>query len=150
MTVCLQKGLCLVGFSVFIWFPSEVRLYYFSQMIFFSESLLNQETLLPKQRQPIHSKEVCVFDQLLSRVWLFVDPMDCNRQTSLTIGFFRQEYWSELPFPPPRDLPGPGVEHVSPTSTLAGGFFTTEPLFQRCPPPPAQIQFEQRYQFLKH
>ena len=25
-------------------------------------------------------------------------------------GFSRQEYWSELPFPPSRDLPNPGIE----------------------------------------
>ena len=37
--------------------------------------------------------------------------------------FSRQEYWSGLPFPPPVDLPHPGIE---PTSlALAGGFFTT-------------------------
>ena len=39
--------------------------------------------------------------------------------------FFRQEYWSGLPFPPPEDLPDPGIELTSPA--LAGGFFTTEP-----------------------
>ena len=39
-----------------------------------------------------------------------------------------QEYWSGLPFPPPGDLPGPGIELVSFVSlALAGGFFTTEP-----------------------
>ena len=43
------------------------------------------------------------------------------------MGFFRQEYWSGLPFPPPGDLPGPGTEPESPTSpALAGGFFITE------------------------
>ena len=42
------------------------------------------------------------------------------------MGFSRQEYWSELPFPPPGDLPDPGIETVSLTSpALAGGFFTT-------------------------
>jgi len=39
--------------------------------------------------------------------------------------FFRQEYWSGLPFPSPRDLPDPGIEPVSPS--LAGRFFTTVP-----------------------
>ena len=29
----------------------------------------------------------------------------------LSMGFSRQEYWSELPFPSPGDLPGPGIEH---------------------------------------
>jgi len=42
------------------------------------------------------------------------------------MGFPRQEYWSGLPFPPPRDLPYPRTEHTSLESpTLAGGFFTT-------------------------
>ena len=39
--------------------------------------------------------------------------------------FSRQEYWSELSFPPLGDLPNPGIELASPA--LAGGFFTTEP-----------------------
>ena len=37
----------------------------------------------------------------------------------------KQEYWSGGPFPPPGDLPNPGIEPACPTS--AGGFFTTEP-----------------------
>ena len=42
--------------------------------------------------------------------------------------FSRQEYWSVLPFPPPGDLPDPGIEPASLASpALAGGFFTTEP-----------------------
>ena len=48
-------------------------------------------------------------------------------QAPLSMGFSRQVYWSGLPFPPPRDLPRPGVKHASPGSpALAGGFFTTE------------------------
>ena len=44
------------------------------------------------------------------------------------MGFSRQEYWSGLPFPPPGDLPNPGIEPVSPVSPeLASAFFTTEP-----------------------
>ena len=42
------------------------------------------------------------------------------------MGFFRQEYWNGLPFPPPGDPPDPGIEHMSPA--LAGRFLTTEPL----------------------
>ena len=38
--------------------------------------------------------------------------------------FSRQEYWSGLPFPPPRDFPDPEFEAMSPA--LAGGFFTSE------------------------
>jgi len=31
------------------------------------------------------------------------------------MGFSRQEYWSRLPWPPPRDLSNPGIEPSSPT-----------------------------------
>ena len=41
------------------------------------------------------------------------------------MGFSRQAHWSELPFPPPGDLPKPGTGPASPA--LGGGFFTTEP-----------------------
>ena len=41
------------------------------------------------------------------------------------MGFSRQEYLNRLPFPPPGDLPEPGLEPAS--SALEGGFFTTEP-----------------------
>ena len=30
------------------------------------------------------------------------------------MGFSRQEYWSALPFPPPGDLPDPGIKLRSP------------------------------------
>ena len=30
--------------------------------------------------------------------------------TPLSMGFSRQEYWSGLPFPSPRDLPHPGIK----------------------------------------
>ena len=42
------------------------------------------------------------------------DPMDCSPPGSSFMGFSRQEYWSELPFPPPGDLPNPGIEPKSP------------------------------------
>ena len=47
---------------------------------------------------------------------------------SLSMGFSRQECWSRLQFPPPRDLPNPGIEPMSPVSpALVGLLFTTEP-----------------------
>ena len=41
----------------------------------------------------------------------------------LSMGLSEKEYWSGLLFPPPGDLPDPGIEPESPA--LAGGFFTT-------------------------
>ena len=51
-------------------------------------------------------------------------PWTEARQGPLCMEFSRQEYWSGLPFPPPGDLPDPGVEPTSPA--LIGRFFTTE------------------------
>ena len=53
-------------------------------------------------------------------------PVAC--QAPLSMGFPRQEYWSELPFPPPGDLPNPGVKTVSPVSlALQGDPLLSEP-----------------------
>ena len=41
------------------------------------------------------------------------------RQAPLSMGFPRQEYWSGLPFPPPGDLPDPGIETVALATTPA-------------------------------
>ena len=69
---------------------------------------------------------VCVCVCRLSRVQLFVIPCMVACQFPLSIGFFKQKYWSGLPCPPPGDLPDPGIEPTTLTSpTLAGEFFTT-------------------------
>ena len=44
------------------------------------------------------------------------DLMDCTPPGSSIHKSFRQEYWSVLPFPPPGNLPNPGIEPVSPAS----------------------------------
>ena len=44
----------------------------------------------------------------------FCDPWTGARQDPLSMGIFRQEYWSGLPFPPPGHLPNPGIDPVSP------------------------------------
>ena len=48
--------------------------------------------------------------KLLSRIQLFATPWTVAYQAPLSMGFSRQEYWSGLPFPSPRDLPDPGIE----------------------------------------
>ena len=50
----------------------------------------------------------------LSRVRLFVTPWTVACQDPPSMGFFKQEYWSGLPFPSPGDLPDPGIEPRSP------------------------------------
>ena len=57
-------------------------------------------------------------------------PQTVACQAPLSMEFFRQEYWSWLPFPSPRNLPDLGMEPKSLASpVLAGGFFATEPPF---------------------
>ena len=51
----------------------------------------------------------------LSRVRLFATPWTAAYQAPPSMGFFRQEYWSGLPFPSPGDLPNPGIKPRSPT-----------------------------------
>ena len=55
----------------------------------------------------------------------FEIPWTAPLQARPSMGFSRQEYCSELPFPTPKDLPNSGIKPESPA--LAGGFFTTVP-----------------------
>ena len=53
-----------------------------------------------------------------------VTPWTVGHQTSLSMGFPRQECWSGWPFPSPGDLPDPGIKPAP--SALVGVFLTTE------------------------
>ena len=77
-----------------------------------------------KLRNPLKGSQglvcvcVCVSTHvwMLSCVWLFMTPWTVVYQAPLSMGFSRQEYWSGLLFPPPRDLPNPGIKLMSPAS----------------------------------
>ena len=61
---------------------------------------------------------------VLSLIQFFVSPWTLDCQASLSMGFFRQEYWNGLPFPTLGDLPDPGIEPTSLVSpALAGVVF---------------------------
>ena len=47
---------------------------------------------------------------MLSRVWIFVTPGSIARQVPLSVGFPRQEYLNELPFPTPGHFPDWGIK----------------------------------------
>ena len=67
---------------------------------------------------------MCMCAKLLQQCLTLCNPMDCSPPGSM--GFSRQEHWGGLPWPPPGDLPNPGIEPTSLMSpALAGGFFTT-------------------------
>ena len=52
-------------------------------------------------------------------------PWTVAHQAPLSMGFSRQEYWSGLPFPPPEDLPDPGIKLRS--SILQADSLPSEP-----------------------
>ena len=76
---------------------------------------------------PIHlhiRMHVCVFSHVSFSATLWTAAC----QAPLSMESSRQEYWSELPFPIPGDLPDPGIKLASLVSpALTGGFFTTRP-----------------------
>ena len=76
-----------------------------------------------------HSERLLLLLSRFSRVRLCAASKTAAHQASMAMGFSRQEYQSEQPFPPQGDLPSPGVKPAAPASpTLTGGFFTTKPL----------------------
>ena len=50
---------------------------------------------------------LCVQAQLCPTL---LSPWTVANQTPLSMGLFKQEHWSGLPFPPPGDLPNPGIK----------------------------------------
>ena len=61
---------------------------------------------------------------MLKGVLSSLQSMGCS-QAPLSMGFSRQEYWSGLLFPPPGNLPDPGIQPASLASpALAGRFFS--------------------------
>ena len=60
---------------------------------------------------------MCVPGKSLQLCLTLCDLMNCiARQALLSMEFSRQEYCSELPCPPPGDLPNPGIEPTSPVA----------------------------------
>ena len=69
----------------------------------------------------------CVLSRF-SHVPLFVTLWTVAHQAPLSMGFSRQEHWSGLPCPPPRDLLDPEIKPKSlMPPTLAGRFLTSVP-----------------------
>ena len=60
-----------------------------------------------------------------SRVQLSTTLWTTACQAPLSTGFSRQKCWIGLPFPPPGDLPGPGIKTASHAPAVAGRFLTT-------------------------
>ena len=58
-------------------------------------------------------------------------PWTVALQAPLSVEYFRQEYWSGLPFPTSGDLPNPGIKHALPGSPALAA--------DSLPPPPGKL-----------
>ena len=54
-------------------------------------------------------RDKCLRAQVLQTCPTLWDPIDCSLRASLSMEFFRQESWSELPFPSPGFSPSQGL-----------------------------------------
>ena len=75
--------------------------------------------------QNLHHATLPVCRATPSRVWLFVTLWTLGRQAPLSMEFFRQEYWSRLPFSSSPTQGSNSAPLASPT--LAGGFLVAGP-----------------------
>ena len=85
----------------------------------------------------VHVNSVCVCVRVCACVCVracaqlcptFRTPWTVAQQVSLSVGLPKQEHWSGLLFPTPRDLPNPGIKPVFFVSpALAGKLFTIVP-----------------------
>ena len=131
---CLVAKLCLTLWDP-IDFPGEntgVGCHFLLQGIFPTQGsnpcLLHwQADSLPLNHLRIlyYCMKVKVKMKSLSHAQLFATLWAVAYQAPPSMGFSRQEYWSGLPFPSPRDLPDPGVEPGSPA--LQADTLTSEP-----------------------
>ena len=84
-------------------------------------TVLQSATTLLYSVRPRRLAQPCkstIVIESLSHVRLLCHTMQWGQPGPLSMGFPRQEYWSEWPFPSPGDLPDPGIQPASPA--LAG------------------------------
>ena len=103
-----------------LWRFSSIQWYSFQPVLF--------QDSIRYSTQPLSSKSSQSSKGAQSHLTL-CDPMDCVPQAPLSMGFSRQEYWSGLPLPSPRNLPNPRIEPTSPVSPALQAYsLPTEPL----------------------
>ena len=89
------------------------------------ETAISLKKWLPSYSSP-PALGTSMSSESLSRVRFFVTPWAVVSQAPVSKEFSRQEYWSRLPLPSPRDLLNPGIEPSSlEFPALAGRFLTT-------------------------
>ena len=97
----------------------NIPLYIYPTFSFINFYILNYESMITYlqqtwkiQNKVTCSSTICVLS-CFSPMQPFANPWTVAHQVLLFMGFSKQEYWSGLPWPPPGDLPNPGIETVS-------------------------------------
>ena len=100
---------------------SEFLCHRYQKILVLGTNLVLIQVMEMKERRGRKSKvekgegmEVTLVISLLSCIQLFATPRTnpgtvAHQVVALSMGFQRQEYWSGLTFPPPGDLPNPGI-----------------------------------------
>ena len=117
---------CLSSFIIFI----SLRTFSFCLFSWFCwlVSVFLQLTELQKIILNSLSGSSCVLCSVAQSCLTLWNLWTVAHQAPLSVEFFRQEYWSGLPFPAVGDLPNPRIEPASLGSpALTGRFFTTVP-----------------------
>ena len=84
-------------------------------------NLKGSDTCWPSGKYSVNIKWIRVFKYMhvcacQDHVQLFATPWTIAGQAPLSIGFFMQQHRSRLLYPPPGDLPDPGIEPTSPAA----------------------------------
>ena len=117
---CKEK--CQGSFKEDLWLKPITSLFF---QVKSSLSLLILSSLPTKLRGP-----VCFCSSLYGCSVMSDSLWPCGLEPTreFSVEFYRKNYWSSLPFPPPGDLPDTGIEPESLASpALAGIFVTTVP-----------------------
>ena len=88
-----------------MWPLPNVQFSYFSKWL--EKEQKNRATA---QGRESHSCTKCGGGVVTESCPTLATPWTVAHQAPLSMEFFRQEYWSGLPFPSPGDLPNPGIE----------------------------------------
>ena len=116
------------------YFSQFILFFFFSLKMLFAATWMDLEIIILWWRKLDKDKILVIYITCMWNLLLlshsvvsdsFATPWTGIHQAPLCLGLSRQEYWSGLPFPPPGDLPDPGIKPASPA--LAGGFLTIEP-----------------------
>ena len=76
---------------------------------------MTKRTVIPEYPGAKFSTEQSCCSLVTKSCLIRLQSHELYSQAPLSMGFTRQESWSELPFPSPKDLPDPGIEPASPT-----------------------------------